>query len=50
MVVVDPPSLFLSQQLLDDLLVTINPLETSVDFGIQVYIDCVNFLQCRVNV
>ena len=45
---VAPPLIDLDEETYSELLSHIDPLCPCPDFGVQLYIDCVNFLQLRV--
>ena len=47
-VVVNPPVIALEQSVYDELITRINPLEACRDFGIQLYVDCIDFIQSRM--
>ena len=47
-VIVDAPEINLDPQVFDELVAHINPMEICSDFGIQLFVDCLNFVQHRI--
>lgn len=44
---VSPPLITLDESTFDDLVAEINPLQECGDHGVQLYVDCVSFVELR---